>query len=251
LNRYLLYLRRFLRAREFGIGFSGTSYTPMPKSVRIAGGMRAVHAPADPTLVHDVINLWLDDEYGLRRVGHPVRTIVDIGANIGLFSLFARHCFPAATIHAYEPDPEVLTYTARNFDDAGIELFPEAVSHADGCADMVRSGSSRVNQVQTAETGEVTLTSLRSAVARIGGTVDLLKLDCEGFEWDIFEDAQPFAAIRSIRMEYHLVGGRTVADLEAIAPRLGFTVTHLRRDDGFGIAWMDRAASHPLFSPKS
>jgi len=250
LNRHLLFLRRFLRARAFGIDFAGTSYTRMPIKVRLAGAVRPVFAPDDPTLVHDVINLWLDDEYGLGRVASPVQTVVDIGANIGLFSLFARHCFPTAKIHAYEPDPDVLTFTERNFEGLEIELHCEGVSHADGCADMVRSGSSRVNQVQVAERGAVRLTSLRNVVARAGGAVDLLKLDCEGFEWDIFEDERAFEAIRSIRMEYHLVGGRTVADLETIAPSLGYAITHLRRDDGFGIAWMERKTAHPRVSAK-
>lgn len=34
-----------------------------------------------------------------------VRTVIDVGANVGFFSLFAALRFPEAVIHAYEPLP--------------------------------------------------------------------------------------------------------------------------------------------------
>ena len=213
----------------------------MPNAAILNGKRRKIFSPADPTLVHDIINVWLDDEYGLSKVGFEVKSLVDIGANIGVFSLFAHHCFPDAKIHAYEPDAEVLNYTAPNLEHTDVTLFREGVAGAEGCGEMVRSGSSRLNQVTVSAEGGVPLVSLATVVARMGGAIDLLKLDCEGFEWDIFNDARPFAAVRAIRMEYHLVGGKSLGDLRAIAGRLGFAITHLQEDDGFGIAWLDRA----------
>ena len=41
------------------------------------------------------------------------------------------------------------------------------------------------------------------AVGRLG-FVDVLKLDCEGAEWDIFSDPSPWTQVRSLVMEYHL-----------------------------------------------
>ena len=51
------------------------------------------------------------DEYGLAPflkspLRYRVETVVDIGANIGAFTLTARRMFPQATILAIEPDPE-------------------------------------------------------------------------------------------------------------------------------------------------
>jgi len=36
------------------------------------------------------------------------------------------------------------------------------------------------------------------------GDIDLLKLDCEGAEWDIFECKDAWRAVRALTMEYHL-----------------------------------------------
>jgi FkbM family methyltransferase len=47
--------------------------------------------------------------------------------------------------------------------------------------------------------------SLASAVEALGGA-DLLKLDCEGAEWDLFETVDVWRRIAAITMEYHLWG---------------------------------------------
>jgi FkbM family methyltransferase len=165
---------------------------------------------------------------------------VDIGANVGLFSMLARHRFPAATIHAYEPDPSVLEFTERNLSATGVSLYREGVASRDGQGEVVSLGSTRLNQINPVEDGSVRLTRLETVVARIGGEIDLLKLDCEGFEWDIFREEAAFAHVRTIRMEYHLIDGHTLDDLFAVTSKLGFRRTHLHPDNGFGIAWFDR-----------
>ena len=40
--------------------------------------------------------------------------VIDVGANIGLFSLFIKQHFPAAHILAFEPAPELYQLAARN-----------------------------------------------------------------------------------------------------------------------------------------
>ena len=65
-----------------------------------------------------------------------------------------------------------------------------------------------------------------------------MKLDCEGAEWDIFENAAPFEKVRRIRMEYHLVDGKSLEDLKRAAARIGFEIVKLKENSGFGIAWM-------------
>ena len=49
-----------------------------------------------------------------------------------------------------------------------------------------------------------------------------------------------FAAVDHIRMEYHLIDGRTVDDVRQLAADLGFRVVRLVANQGFGIVWMDR-----------
>ena len=80
---------------------------------------------------------------------------------------------------------------------------------------------------------------------RIGGRIDLLKVDCEGAEWDFMRDPELFAHVGAIRMEYHLVDGRTLDDVHRLADKIGFKVTKLDENSGFGIAWLDRIAHAP------
>ena len=59
---------------------------------------------ANPCIQHDAL-------FGL--VGTP-RVILDVGANIGLFSIAAHVAFPGAKITAVEPSPVVLPALQRN-----------------------------------------------------------------------------------------------------------------------------------------
>jgi hypothetical protein len=44
------------------------------------------------------------------------------------------------------------------------------------------------NRLRVADGGEIRMISIRSAIELLGGAVDLLKLDCEGGEWNILEN---------------------------------------------------------------
>ena len=63
--------------------------------------------PDEVGVVNDFLSIFLDDDYRLDRVKWPVGTVLDIGANLGFFSIAARNAFPEATIHAYEPNHEL------------------------------------------------------------------------------------------------------------------------------------------------
>ena len=77
----------------------------MPETIRLHGRRLTLSIPKEVGPRLDFINLALDDEYGLRQLPFQPRTILDVGANFGLFSLLAAHYFPKAAIHAYEPEP--------------------------------------------------------------------------------------------------------------------------------------------------
>jgi hypothetical protein len=97
-----------------------------------------------------------------------------------------------------------------------------------------------VASTQLTSDGNIPQIDLDTAIERIGGTVDLLKLDCEGAEWDMFRSPNPWRHIRNIRMEYHLIHGETIEDVEQVLNSLGFEVINWKYDLGFGIAWATR-----------
>src|SRR5262245_22850791 len=69
---------------------------------------------------------------GFELPANPV--IVDIGANIGLFTMFMKDRFPGATIYAFEPAPQTYACLAHNTARFGrsVRTFEVGVSDVDG-----------------------------------------------------------------------------------------------------------------------
>ena len=243
LTKLQRHLRRMSRARHFQVRFWRRATFKQPNEVRIGDRMTPIASPVEHGAAADFITCFIEDEYGLGEIRFPVATIIDIGANIGFLSMAARAYFPDATIHAYEPNPRVLAYARKNAAAAGFELFNEAVGGTAGTVSIEDSGDS--NQAITRSGGssgvQVPQITLSTAVARLGGRIDLAKIDCEGAEWEMFNDAAAWSHIRHLRMEYHLWGKHSYADVVAALDRLGFVI-HLHNDSGeFGTVWARNA----------
>ncbi|MFI2378288.1 FkbM family methyltransferase [Streptomyces sp. NPDC018964] len=73
---------------------------------------------------------------GFRMPERPL--IIDIGANIGLCSLYMARTHPGATVYAFEPSPDAFTALAANVTGLGLPVvvLPWAVGGADGTATM-------------------------------------------------------------------------------------------------------------------
>lgn len=243
LDRIILILRRVISAASMGVYFSGTNRFQLPNTISIANQKIKLSAPQEKGLAWDFINVLLDDEYGLHLIVPQPKTVLDIGANIGLFSIWAAHCFPLATIHAYEPNSKITSFTQSNLDQCNITLFKEAVGAEIGFASIVDSSESRLGQFTTGASEGISAITLEEAINRIGGSVDLLKLDCEGAEWEIFLNPNPFKKVKLVRMEYHLTDGRTLENLTRFISSIGFTIDNLQENSGFGIVWFSNSKS--------
>ena len=73
---------------------------------------------------------------------------------------------------------------------------------------------------------------------RAGGTIDILKLDCEGAEWGLFSAPTLWHNVRWLTMEYHLWAkkGSTHDDMPGVVQRLGFEVLSQAPDQQWGVA---------------
>ena len=166
--------------------------------------------------------------------------IVDIGANIGLFTLFAKSIAPLCQIFAFEPAKEVFEKLQKNTQrfTSGIKLFNQGVSnftgedtftyypgysvisgfHTDLAADkaVILAGekfksnpaadeviSSRFDRQQSYVCPVISLSDL---IKREGLTkIDFLKVDAEKSELLILEQLnfEDWAKIRQIVVEVH------------------------------------------------
>jgi FkbM family methyltransferase len=144
----------------------------------------------------------------VRRYLRPGMTFVDVGANIGFYSLMAAEVAgPSGRVIAFEPNPDVhqhLQETIRNNGIQNIILEQAAVGDAAGWTDLFvpkESGNNTATMIAN-EGGRpvrvpvVTLDEYldRHQVAR----VDFLKIDAEGFEPKVIQGAR--SAIQAKRI---------------------------------------------------
>jgi FkbM family methyltransferase len=138
--------------------------------------------------------------------------IIDIGANVGYFALYASSLNPKAQIHAFEPFPGNSDRLAKNLSlnkNHQISLHTAAVADKAGKATLFftpgdDSGCSLVRQ--QGQSCPVMAVGINDLLNVCGATkCDLLKMDCEGGELAIFSFILPdqLAKIQNIIMEYH------------------------------------------------
>jgi FkbM family methyltransferase len=236
-------LRRFRRPLAFLRHYLGGT-SPADRVVALRDGMR-IELSGHP---HDLITafvIFAREEYG-RFPGRA--TVVDIGANLGMFALYAARQ-GARRVIAFEPNASAYAIMERNL--AGLRGRCEARTHRlavsgeHGGTVRFPVEASVYNRI--AEPGEagtfetVGTTSLAHIVeSEAPEGVDLLKLDCEGAEYDIlYAPDAPLERIREIRMEYH--GGRG-RELAAFLEGRGFRIDRLEEDGPWtGMLWARRS----------
>lgn len=118
----------------------------------------------------------------------------------------------ASNVYAYEPNSEAYEVLLRNIKHNGFErvIYPSkfAVSDKDGAKVKIPKQSSPYNQVMKGDSnGEnvETVTLETILISNAIGSLDLLKIDCEGAEYDMLFNSgdSVFSRIREIRMEFH------------------------------------------------
>jgi FkbM family methyltransferase len=172
------------------------------------------------------------------RTIDPPLTVVDLGANIGLFGLRILAQRPDAWIVSVEPDPENAAVLRATVDASGCRswsVIEACASTADGFLPFKRGDylGSRVS-----EAGD----PVRAIdVFRHLAAADLIKIDIEGSERALLEDDR-FATLpaSAIYLEYHPPHSRElVTDLLASA---GYTIEPFEeRGPGLGELWAWRS----------
>ena len=166
-----------------------------------------------------VKEIFFDKPY-VRHFKLPERpVVVDIGGYIGDFTLYAAKYLKARKVIVYEPTKENFEILSRNVANNSFEGEVIAVNKAVGTDSEIRLN------VDIGDYDEVHVSSYwyREAEQRVipcvtlaelmethgVDSVDLLKVDCEGGEYDIFpalEDAT-LGRIKNIVFEYHQIDG--------------------------------------------
>jgi FkbM family methyltransferase len=149
--------------------------------------------------------VWLDDSYLLPFSLEP-RTLVDLGANIGLTSLWLAKRYHVERVIAVEASPDNARLVRKNLEQNGIatEVIAAAVGPRDGTVRFNLHKNSNQGRIHPDGT-EVPMVSMPTVLARVPNRpVDLLKMDIEGGEQALLDgDLAWLNSISAIIAEFH------------------------------------------------
>ena len=191
-----------------------------------------------PFDVASIAVVCLKRDYG---VCEPNTTVVDIGANIGTFSLMAEK--DGANVYAYEPMRQTFKALENNvkLNNSKINIFDQGVANRKCSRKLfLNAGSVFSSMYGTGKCSTIRCITLKDVLANIKHC-NVLKIDCEGGEYEIFYNtsSKTFSKIGEIRMEYHFVKGQNIDNLLSFLMIRGFKVTKKRDDDNnSGIIWL-------------
>ena len=164
----------------------------------------------DELIIDEVLagNTYFDRSFGNFRDGNIV---IDIGAHIGSFAIDAA--LRGATVVCYEPHPDNFALLLKNIELNGltnrIKPINKAVSNTAGSFDLyldsINSGSHSLNKlfVDNPTKDKIKVEVLKFSNILIGfKKVELLKLDCEGGEYNILLGTN-LRGVKNIRAELH------------------------------------------------
>jgi FkbM family methyltransferase len=193
------------------------------------------------------------------RVDSTDRAIVDLGANIGVFTLYAARCATQAKIFSVEPFPSTFRRLVNNVRNHQLETRVTCLNFAaagssgerlmpDAPVPSQRRALSSVASSTKISTGpQVTGKTLEAMFDENRlSHVDLVKVDIEGSEYEVFLSTPSNILVRidRISMEYH--GDSAPYSKQQLFDHIcsaGFTTTWDICDaQGYGIAEMIRQA---------
>lgn len=166
--------------------------------VRYRGRRLAVRLGTSDILVLN--SVFERQDYGIELFPPPV-TIIDAGAYTGFSAIYFAEKYPAATILALEPDPSnfaLLVHNTRPYPN--VVPLSQALWHRDGRIDLQDPGTGHwgfyvapdppqaAQALAQGEAAQVEAVTMRTLIERFAlERIDLLKINVEGAEREIFE----------------------------------------------------------------
>ena len=157
----------------------------------------------DPLVYYDVL---VNELYGRFIPGGPISRVLDLGANIGLASVFFLSRFPGCRVVAVEPDPQNAAVCRRNlepFSDRAMLVQGAVWAEGARLSLLSQHAGTWASSVDVDPEGQIEGHTIASLIGMLGGTADIVKIDIEGAEQAILEapDTAWMDDVRCVAME--------------------------------------------------
>jgi FkbM family methyltransferase len=158
--------------------------------------------------IRSIREVFIDRFYRPPANWYP-QTLVDLGGNIGLTTLWLASQYPSiAKAVVVEPFPPNAALAKRNFAANGLnaEVITAAIAPYSGSAQFLPSDSANLGRLeQSRDSLTVPTVTMNEVLARVDGHIDILKIDIEGSEQELLtaRDLSWLDAVDSIVAEFH------------------------------------------------
>lgn len=196
-----------------------------------------------------VKEVFIDSEYHIPRHSKHKLTIIDIGANIGAFTVFAALNNRNSHLYSFEPSKTTFQLLQKNIKvnglDKNVTAVQKAVWNKNSIIKLYNPGPSGLrsafqtrHETSYEKVKTITLAEIFSHYKI--KHCHLLKLDCEGAEYEILSSTpkQIFAKIDQLDLEFHeLTPDQKHQDLINLLKNQGFKVSsryhHIENNIGY------------------
>lgn len=161
---------------------------------------------------HEVVSVLSGRDYPsilINRFMPKKPVVINIGAHIGCFDLYLKSLRPFAEIWSYEPNPNNYSLLRKNIEENHLQdivLNDSAVGSVVGHCQFYlnESNPNESSMYADGEKRQIPCTNLPSLLKKMDGkVVDLLKMDCEGCEYEVLLQLPHRGRIKNVLMEYH------------------------------------------------
>jgi FkbM family methyltransferase len=200
------------------IPFIRLPHVNQERCIRLTGGVE-IRYRLNRGDIQSIREVWLDEGYKL-PIDRRLTVLVDLGANIGLTSLWLAKRYGCDKVIAIEPSHENARITCQNLERNGVcaEVVEAAVGSTDGMVPFSEARDSNEGRTGFGE-HRVRMLSMFSVLSRVPSVdhVDLVKMDIEGAEQELLTgDLSWLQKVNSLIIEFH----PTLVDYPGLVNRL-------------------------------
>lgn len=176
------------------------------RSIRIRDGITLTYR-LNKGDIWSLREVWLFECYKFPASIHP-EWVLDLGANIGMTSVWLANRYPVKKVIAVEPAKSNEALTRRNLmqNQVGAIVIAAAIGSRDGSITFVEHPASNFGTANYSESGSTSLISMNTLMERYcnGKRIDLLKLDIEGGEQELLSsNLEWLERVDAIIAEFH------------------------------------------------